>query len=53
MRDFFSFLDLDCPGLDELRQKVRFNLANGTTMIKPGVTNNINYILSLLRSKEQ
>ncbi|CAF4358180.1 unnamed protein product [Rotaria sp. Silwood2] len=53
MTDVYSFLELDCHEINDFKKKVTFNLANGTTVIKPGVANNINYIFNLLRFKEQ
>lgn len=51
--DVFSVLDLDCRELDDIRVKTRFILSDGTTMIKPGIKNNVNYIIELFRFKEQ
>lgn len=51
--DVFAVLDLDCRELDDLRTKIRLTLSDGTTIIKPGVANNVNYIIKLLRLKEQ
>lgn len=53
MNNVFSVPDIDCRELDDLREKVRFNLADGTTIIKPGVINNVHFIINLLRFKEQ
>jgi hypothetical protein len=53
MNNVFAVLDIDCRELDDLREKVRFNLTDGTTIIKPGVINNVHFIINLLRFKEQ
>ncbi|CAF1413637.1 unnamed protein product [Adineta steineri] len=53
MNSVFSVLDLDSRELDGLREKVRFNLDDGTTIIKPGVAKNVHCIISLVRLKEQ
>ena len=51
--DIFSFISIDSPEFDDLKNKVAFQLNNGTFVVRPGFKNVLNNFIQLLRNKQK
>lgn len=49
----FEIFDINCPTLSKIRKESCFQLDDGSFVVKSGLKNNLDYLLSLLKSKQQ
>lgn len=52
-RNIFEIFDINCPTLSEIRKKSCFQLDDGSFIVKNGLKNYLNYLLNLLKTKQQ
>ena len=52
-RNIFEIFDIDCPTLSEIRQRSCFQFDDGSFIVKNGLKNNLNYLLSLFLKKQE
>ncbi|CAF4612287.1 unnamed protein product [Didymodactylos carnosus] len=51
--DPFDILELDCPALQPIKQKMLFHLNDGSVFVKPGNRSNMQYLIEVLKKKAE
>ncbi|CAF1181230.1 unnamed protein product [Didymodactylos carnosus] len=49
--DVFEILKLDCPDIENIRDKLSFKLTDGTFIVKPGYRSSVSYVTEVFRNK--